>query len=253
MFTKEDYDNLAHFFDFYGFQLIPEREDQIDIFPVRRVWKDRLALTRLPVISKKIFGHSIPGYFWRQIGELPDYSDETYGAVFCAKRVRPLACVPAIFSHTNLDFRRSEPIHYAVAVALKDRDGKVFFVRRGSGARDYHDSWSLCSTFADPGVTLQECLLESLQRNLDIQADAVKDLTPRSIRFSPRISEKGEPWIMAMCLYGARLEGEPHLITPKYSEMVWEDGSRFIKKLDPDKMGDCIKSYRDLVQWPQVN
>ena len=253
VFTPEDYDNLAHFFDFYGFQLIPERADQIDIFPVRRVWQDRLALTRLPVISKKIFGHSIPGYFWRQIDDFPDYSDETYGAVFCAKRVRPLACVPAIFSHTSLDFRSGEPIHYAVAVALQDPAGKVFFVRRGSGARDYHDAWSLCSTFADPGVTLQKCLLESLQRNLDIQADAVKDLTPRSIRFSPRISAEGEPWIMAMCLYGARLEGKPHLITPKYSEMVWEDGSRFIKKLDTDKMGDCIKSYRDLLRWPQVN
>ena len=253
VFTKEDYDNLAHFFDFYGFQLIPEREDQIDIFRVRRVWNDRLALTRIPVISKKVFGRRISGYYWQQIGDLPGYEDETYGAVFCAKRIRPLAHIPVIFSHTNLDFRRDHPIHYAVAVALKDRDGRVFFARRGSGARDYNDSWSLCSTFADPGVTLQECLLESLQRNLGIQADAVKGLTPRSIRFSLRISEKGEPWIMAMCLYGALLEGEPRLISAKYSDMVWEDGPRFIQKLPSDKMGDCIKSYRDLVQWPQVN
>jgi tetratricopeptide (TPR) repeat protein/SAM-dependent methyltransferase len=253
MFAKEDYDNLAHFFDFYGFQLIPDREEQIHIFPVQRTWKDRLALTRLPVISKKIFGETIPSHFWRQIGDMPDYSDDTYGAVFCARRVRPLACTPAIFSHTNLDFRRGEPIRYAVAVALEDPLGRTFFVRRGSGARDYHDSWSLCSTFADPGVTLQECLLESLQRNLGIQPGAVKDLTPRSIRFSPRVSEKGEPWIMAMCLYGARLEGEPRLVTAKYSKMVWEDGPLFIKQLEPDKMGDCIKSYRDLVHWPQVS
>ena len=252
-FTKEDYDNLAHFFDFYGFQLTPDREDGVRIFPVRRVWKDRLALTRLPVISKKIFGENIPTRYWRKIGDMPDYSDDTYGAVFCAKRVRPLECIPAIFSHTDLDFRGGEPVRYAVAVALEDRLGRVFFVRRGSGAKDYHDSWSLCSTFADPGVTLQECLLESLQRNLGIQADAVKDLRPRSIRFSPRKSENGDPWIMAMCLYGAHLEGEPRLITAKYSEMVWEDGKHFIKQLAPDKMGDCIKSYRDLVQRPQVN
>lgn len=247
-FTKENYDNLAHFFDFYGFQLLPEQEDRIHVIPVRRSWKEHLALTRLPVISKKIFGHSIPVHFWQRIGDFPDYADETYGTVFCAKRVRPLPSTPTIFSHADLDFRKNAPIRYAVAAALRDEAGRVLFVRRGFAARDYHGSWSLCSTFADPGVTLQECLLESLQRNLGIQASAVKGLKPRSIRFGPRISEKGEPWTMAMCLYEARLEGEARLVTTKYSEMVWEDGPRFIRNLDQREMGDCIKSYRDLIQ-----
>ena len=247
-FTKEDYNNLSHFFDFYGFQLIPE-EDQIRIFPVRRTWKDRLALTRLPVISKKVFGHSVSGLYWQQIGDLPNYFDDTYGAVFRAERIRALDCIPAIFSHVNLDFHRGDPIRYAVGVMLKDSAGRMLFVRRGPGARDYHDSWSLCSTFADPGMTLQESLQESLHRNLGIEVGAVKDLAPRSIRFSPRVSENGEPWIMAMCLYEGGLEGEPRLVTAKYSEMVWEDGPRFINKLDPGKMGDCTKSYRDLMRW----
>jgi tetratricopeptide (TPR) repeat protein len=251
--AKEDYDNLAHFLDFYGFRLYPAQEDGISIFPVRRTWKDRIAMTRLPVISQKIFGHTISGRYWSQVAELPDYSDETYGAILRAERVRKLDRTPVIFSHVNLDFQRGDPIRYAVAVALKDADGKVLFVRRGQGARDFHDSWSLCSTFADPGMTLQDCLQESLQRNLGIQPDATRDLAPRSIRFSPRVSKDGEPWVMAMCLYEGCLDGEPRLVTDKYSEMRQEDGPCFIGKLEPDKMGDCSKSYRDLVHWGLID
>jgi len=248
VFVKEDWENLAHFFDFYGFKVVPEGQGMPDPLPIRRYWPDRVAFTRLPIISKKVFGRHVSGLYWARLAKPLDYYDMTYGAVIRADRVRTVDRTPMVFSHPDLDFTGGGPIRYAVAAVLRDRDGKVLFVRRGDAARDYQGAWSLCSTFADPGATMVDCLLESLQRNLGILPDQVSGLAPRSIRFSRRTSADGMPWIMAMCLYEGHLHAEPRLLSGKYSELSKASGGEFIGQLGVEPLGDCVKSYRDLLR-----
>lgn len=247
VFTKENIYTLSCFFELYGFQLMLSNVQDIPLLRVNRTWADRVAFTQIPVISRKVFNSEIPQTKWRRIQTPKDYSDVTYGTIVVAKRLSIPKNVPTIFSHVNVDFSHGHPVRYAASVVLKDRTGQILFPKRGSGARDHQGSWSMPSTFADEDKGLKGSLYESLQRNMNIRQNQISSLEPLSIRFSLRENPNGEKWIMAMCLFEGILDGEPELITPKYESYTWEDGPKFVSSLKSREMGDCTKSFRDLI------
>jgi tetratricopeptide (TPR) repeat protein len=247
VFIKENYDTLANFLELYGFKLLPSKPECMDVLQVKRSWKDRVAFTRIPAISKKVFGESRPGDEWDKIDEQKEYFDTTFGTVFKGQREKIYPRVPTIFSHVNADFSKNEPVRYAVAAALKNKNGQVLFVQRGMGARDFNGAWSLCSTFADPGKGLLGSFYESLKRHLNIEPSQISHLAPISIRFSHREDKNGQSWIMAMCLYSGECDADVKLLTNKYTEFTWQTADSFLNTYLEAKqpLGDCIKSYRD--------
>ena len=247
IFIKENLANLANFFEFYGFQLTPLNAHDNKILEVKRTWKDRATFTKIPVISQKVFGNELSQSTWTQLQPPKEYSDVTYGVVLSARRILKLKKIPTIFSHVNVDFLQGVPVKYAVSVLLKNNKGQILFPKRGVGARDYQGSWSLSSTFVDEDKGIKGSLYESLSRNMNIQESQISGLAPLSIRFNMRENSDGNKWIMAMCLFEGVLEGEPKLMGPKYESFVWEDGPRFVYSLKSQEMGDCTKSYRDLL------
>jgi hypothetical protein len=253
VFTKEDFHNLSCFFELYGFRTVPSEGEQLDILRVQRDWKDRVAMTRIPVISTKVFGKVVPDEKWEKIKDLPEYKDDTFGTVIVAKRLERPTRVPTVFSHVAVDFAKGYPIRYAIAAALKNREGKTLFVQRGSGARDHNDAWSLPSAFADEGLGLLGSFHESLERNLGIAQEELGTLIPVSIRFNLRKEDDGEHWIIAMCLFEGEFGGTPDLRTDKYQTATWERGYSFISGLDSKRMGDCIKSYRDMIRCGEMS
>lgn len=247
IFVKENLKTISYFLELYGFELVPIRKG--DIIPIKRKWKDRVKFTQIPVIQKKVFGKLIDKEVWDKVYNRTGESDTTFGLVLKAKRKRFFTKVPSIFCHAKLDFSKNYPIRYAVAAILKNNKGETLFLKRGEGARDNQGAWSLPSTFADNG-TLLESLIRSMERRVNLERKNLSQLTPVSIRFGLR-----KNWIIAMCVFSGRLSQEPdlrHDKTKKYEEFTWENEDSFLNGLSPKEMGDCIKSYRDLVKNPKI-
>jgi len=253
VYTKENYHTLSCFFELYGFQLEPINIE--DIIEINRPWEERIAFTKIPVISEKIFGREIEDRKWKKVESSPkDYHDTTFGAILIANKIKHYDSRFRVFSHVNVDFTRGYEVKYAIAAVLRNDEGKTLFLQRGSGARDFNDSWSLPSSFADEGKGLLESYKISMKKNLGLDIEKLdKELTPRSIRFNLR-SDSEKPWIMAMCVYSGTIgEQTPILQNKKYKEIRWEDSYSFINtNLRGKPIGDCIKSYRDLIQLGEL-
>jgi tetratricopeptide (TPR) repeat protein/ADP-ribose pyrophosphatase YjhB (NUDIX family) len=246
VYTKENFHNLSCFFELYGFEIISSGKKKLDILQVERKWEDRIAFTRIPVISKKIFRTVVPDKVWASLRPMPDYYDKTYGALIKVKRKHVLTKIPVVFSHVNVDFTKGYPLNYAVAAILKNMAGKTLFLKRGEGAHDYINSWSLPSTFVDENVGMRGSLHESLERNIGIKKNEITSLSPVSIRFNLRKDKNGKNWIIVMCLFEGKLSGIPKPKTNKYQEIRFDDVSFIENEINPKEIGDCIKSYRDL-------
>lgn len=249
VFSKETLNNLSCFFELYGFDITPANIKAEDILKVERTWKDRITFTRIPVISKKVFGKIIPSDIWNAIVEPPEYKDFSYGIVIRAHRREQYPWIPHIFSHVDVDFTMGYEIRYAVAGILKNKDNKVLFLQRGEKVRDFQGAWSLSSSFAEQGLGLKESLYNSLECNLGIKREGINRLIPASIRFNLR-ETNGKKWIIAMCLFVGIVDEltNPELRTKKYKDLSWSESASFISNLGSKEIGDCIKSYRDLIR-----
>lgn len=251
-FTKENLHNLSCFFEFYGFQLVPFGEKEKDFIIVSRNWRDRVTFSRIPVISKKIYGQIIPDKLWSEIGDMPEYEDYTYGAVIEASRKKKPKKMPLLYSGVKVDFTKGYPIRYVVGAVLKNKEGKTLFVQRGDGARDHKYAWSLPTSFADDGQGLFGAFYQSLEKNLGIQQNELVQLEPLAIRFNVRETNGADNWIIAMCLFQGSFNRMPDLKTDKYNAYVWEDGYRFLMGMNLDEMGDCTLAYIDMMRSEEM-
>jgi hypothetical protein len=58
---------------------------------------------------------------------------------------------------------------------------------------------------------------------------------------------------MAMCVFEGTYDGKLELKSDKYQSFVWEDGPEFVNTLNSNEMGDCTKSYRDLLRSGELD
>ena len=75
---------------------------------------------------------------------------------------------------------------------------------------------------------------------------------PISIRFGLRKKSS----IIVMVVFQGILKQEPNLDidqNKKYEDFRWEDGGSFMSQIDTDEIGDCIKSYRDLIKVDRIS
>ena len=247
VYGKENWDSMRWFLELYNFRIAPSNPTQIKIVKVPRTGEDRITFTQLPVISNKIFGKNIPSeQVWKKIGKMENHIDFAYGIVISGTRIETLPSVPHIFSHVKVNLTKPIRIKYAVACVL-NLENETLFLMRGSEARDFKGSWSLASTLADSEMGLKESLLDSLNKRLDLKEKDIVIEKPISIRFNLRDENPNEPWIIAMCLFKGRLNRKPEIQDKKYEKMDFSDGLKFLNDLKSKKMGDCTKSYRDLL------
>lgn len=244
VFAKDTCESLGHFLWLYGFEL---SSNKLPVIEHLRGVHERVAFTRLKVISNKVFGKELPNDFWEYVLENTpvDYQDVIYGTVISA-RYRSALHSEHLFLNGSWDPANEDaPMRYASAAVIKNAEGQILMARRSESARDFRGSWSLPSSMSRPGCTLIESLGAALKRNLGLEG---KQFVLKSVRLSSRTDAEGKKWAITMCLYSVRTEGVPRIGSAKYDSLRWVDDDR-IRRAEgtAGAVGDCVASYQSVL------
>jgi len=242
-FAKDTVDSIKCLLEPCGFELLSQA-NQLPLLIAQRTHLERIAFTRLPVISKKVYGRIIKDKWWKiaqeELGKVK-FEDTIHGTVLLARKVR--SSVPYIFFEAPASPQKCEQIDFAVAAVLRRPDGRTLFVKRGRLGRlvrDYPNTWSLPSSRTREGKPMVARLLDSLKEHFGI--DKVR-LEPLAVR----ISRHGER-LFVMTLYQGLLPnrtGLPRLLTEKYVETAWRNDEEILRTTGD--CGDCLTCYQDVL------
>jgi tetratricopeptide (TPR) repeat protein/SAM-dependent methyltransferase/ADP-ribose pyrophosphatase YjhB (NUDIX family) len=245
VFAKEDTESLRHLFHTCGFELTGSPA----LISHTRSLAEHVAFARIPVLSQKTFGGSLPDMFWdkmAEIGAQEQYQDTIYGAVFSFRRSSASQNLPVFFIGELDEHAERQRVHYAAAAIVRDKKGAILLAKRGERVRDFPRVWSLPSAMVDAGEEMEQSIAASLKRHFDI---AVKEINLTSFRLAPRPTIKGANWIIGMCLFEVTTDDIPRPISEKYTQFKFVADSELTSLLSTDEsVGDCMKSLLDLAR-----
>jgi SAM-dependent methyltransferase/ADP-ribose pyrophosphatase YjhB (NUDIX family) len=249
VFAKENVASFACFLATCGFRLEP----RVELIEHRRSFAEHMAFTRLKVISRKVFGTVLDDTLWDHVAKrAPEgYRDPIHGVVITARRTGSGWRLPLFFTGAWEEREGAEPVRYAAAAIVRQKDGKVLVAKRGAAVRDFPHTWSLPSAMVETGSALEESLAEGLDRNLGV---TLGDLQLVALRLAPRSEDANGDWIIAMCLFEGTTNSEVSFRSPKYEEIMWVEEETMLDRLEARDapMGDCLAAFRDLVAHRRV-
>lgn len=257
-YSKDTLHSLRCLLEICGFGLLTD-EGHLPVLSVERTIQERIGFTRLPVISRKVYGTTIEDRWWDSaLAELKKErsrggmlaQDILSGTVLLARKTH--SAVPFMFFESPAPPQKKETIVFAAAAVVRNRKGETLTVRRGPlgpHVRDFPNTWSLPSTSARNGTPMGKQLEVSLKRHIGIDVDK---MTPLATRIALRAAGHEEKVLFVMTLYLAECRANqctPKLKTRKYIDLVWRNDRQIMRlRSQRERVGDCIVCYEDTLR-----
>lgn len=128
-----------------------------------------------------------------------------------------------------------KPIKHAISVVIK-KGNKTLFALRSPNKKEFPLVWSLPSHFMKPGETHEGTIIRIGKNKLGVGLKAVRLL-------NEGYGERDDFRLFMHDYLVEVLDGEPHICSGDYTQLVWEDAETFLPNLKVK--GDCTRLYEE--------